>query len=178
MHFKFRVLTSRVPVEIQERPQGRPVSDSPQEIHCFLHQSLVQRERLNHSQNQYHLCYTLCPLFKTNKIPRMCLLCQSPLTHHVPDVVNALRTVGHCGGSEVYNYINTVQFLAQTDCFVFYRHEPQGLIWFCLCMLGFVSQSRGSHRLPLYDWQTWTGWVKNLEKEILLIPKHKNIEII
>ncbi len=35
-----------------------------------------------------------------------------------PAVVNALRTVGHCGGSEVKNYINTVQFLAQTDRFM------------------------------------------------------------
>ncbi len=33
-------------------------------------------------------------------------------------VVNELRTVGPCDGSEVKNYINTVQFLAQTDCFV------------------------------------------------------------
>ncbi len=33
-------------------------------------------------------------------------------------VVNELRTVGPCGGSEVKNYINTVQFLAQTDCFM------------------------------------------------------------
>ncbi len=32
--------------------------------------------------------------------------------------MNALRTVGPCGGSEVKNYINTVQFLAQTDRFV------------------------------------------------------------
>ncbi len=32
--------------------------------------------------------------------------------------VNVLRTVGPCGGSEVKHYINTVQFLAQTDCFV------------------------------------------------------------
>ncbi len=31
--------------------------------------------------------------------------------------VNELRAVGHCGGSEL-NYINTVQFLVQTDCFV------------------------------------------------------------
>ncbi len=30
----------------------------------------------------------------------------------------ALRTVGPCGGSEVKNDINTVQFLAQTDCFM------------------------------------------------------------
>ncbi len=37
---------------------------------------------------------------------------------HTPDVVNALRTVGHCGGSEVKNDINTVQFLAQTDRFM------------------------------------------------------------
>ncbi len=33
-------------------------------------------------------------------------------------LVNALRTVGPCGGSEVKNDINTVQFLAQTDRFV------------------------------------------------------------
>ncbi len=31
---------------------------------------------------------------------------------------DALRTVGHCGGSEVKHDINTVQFLAQTDRFV------------------------------------------------------------
>ncbi len=49
---------------------------------------------------------------------RACLLCQSTLTCHAPAVVNALRTVGHCGGSEVQSDINTVQFLAQTDCFV------------------------------------------------------------
>ncbi len=36
-----------------------------------------------------------------------------------------------------------------------YRHEPQGLIWFCLCMF-FDSQSRGSHWLPLYDCQRQT----------------------
>ncbi len=33
-------------------------------------------------------------------------------------VVNALRTVGHCSGSEVKNYINTVQFLTQTNRFM------------------------------------------------------------
>ncbi len=32
--------------------------------------------------------------------------------------MNARRTVGRCDGSEVKNDINTVQFLAQTDCFV------------------------------------------------------------
>ncbi len=32
--------------------------------------------------------------------------------------MNVLRTVGPCGGSEVKNNINTVQFLAQTDRFV------------------------------------------------------------
>ncbi len=37
---------------------------------------------------------------------------------HAPTVVNALRTVVHCGGSEVKNYVNTVHFLAQTDYFV------------------------------------------------------------
>ncbi len=31
---------------------------------------------------------------------------------HAPDVMNALRTVGYCGGSEVKNDINRVQFLA------------------------------------------------------------------
>ncbi len=41
------------------------------------------------------------------------------------------------------------------------RQEPQGLIWFCLCMF-FFSQSRESHWLQLYDWQTATVWVKNL----------------
>ncbi len=41
------------------------------------------------------------------------------MMHHAPAVVNALRTVGQCGGSEVKkNTISTVQFLAQTDCFV------------------------------------------------------------
>ncbi len=59
------------------------------------------------------------------------------------------------------NYINTVQFLAQTDRFVsMYRHEPQGLIWFCLCMFFFFSQSHEYHWLPLYDWQAATVWVK------------------
>ncbi len=67
------------------------------------------------------------------------------LMRHGPAVVNALRTVGHYSGSEVKNDINTVQFLAQTDCFD--------------C---FDSQSRGSHWLPLYDWQTATVWVKYL----------------
>ncbi len=39
-----------------------------------------------------------------------------------------------------------------------YRHEPQGLSVYAFL----VSQSRGSHWLPLYDWQTATVWVKNL----------------
>ncbi len=50
------------------------------------------------------------------KILRMFLhisMCQSMLTHYMPDAV----TVGHCGVSKVKNYINTVQFIAQTDCF-------------------------------------------------------------
>ncbi len=38
-------------------------------------------------------------------LPCMRLLCQSMLTLHAPDVVNALRTVGHCGGSEVKKII-------------------------------------------------------------------------
>ncbi len=50
-------------------------------------------------------------------LPRMRLLSQSTLTRHTA-VVNVLRTVGHWGGSEVKNYINTVQFLAQTDRYV------------------------------------------------------------
>ncbi len=51
-------------------------------------------------------------------LPCMRLLCQSTLTRHAPAVVNELRTVGPCGGSEGKNYINTVQFLAQTDRFM------------------------------------------------------------
>ncbi len=49
---------------------------------------------------------------------RACLLCQSTLTRHSSAVVNMLRTVGHRGVSEVKNDINTVQFLAETNCFV------------------------------------------------------------
>ncbi len=30
---------------------------------------------------------------------------------HAPAVVNTLRIVGHCGGSEVKHYINTVKNL-------------------------------------------------------------------
>ncbi len=42
---------------------------------------------------------------------------------YVPEQVDCdsqtdVVTVGHCGVSEVKNYINTVQFLAQTDRFV------------------------------------------------------------
>ncbi len=33
----------------------------------------------------------------------------------VSSVEHKLRTVGHCGGSEVKKYINTVQFLAQFE---------------------------------------------------------------
>ncbi len=40
---------------------------------------------------------------------------QSRPTHHAPDVVAVL----HCGVSEVKNYINTVQFLTQTDRFLY-----------------------------------------------------------
>ncbi len=58
------------------------------------------------------------------------------------------------------NYINTIQFLKQTDRFVSEDiNESQSqaagfnLVLF-LCF--FVSQSRGSHWLPLYDWETAT----------------------
>lgn len=55
----------------------------------------------------------------TNEAPTYIrLLCQSTYTRHMPDVVNALKTVGHCGASTVKNDINTVQFLAQTDRFM------------------------------------------------------------
>ncbi len=47
-----------------------------------------------------------------------CVYVTHCLHSHAPAVVNVLRTVGHCGGSEVKNYINTVQFLAQTDRFM------------------------------------------------------------
>ncbi len=72
----------------------------------------------------------------------MCLLCQSTLTRPALAVVNVLRTVGHHGGSEVKNDINTVQCLAQFfSCLKtsMYCHEPQGLIWFCLCMFVFLT---------------------------------------
>ncbi len=81
-------------------------------------------------------------------------------------LVNAIRTVGHCGGSEVKNDINTVQFLAQTDRFVSLDLNVSSLAAGFNLVLSvyvfFYSQSRGSHWLPLYDWQTATVWVKNL----------------
>ncbi len=44
----------------------------------------------------------------------------------------------------------------------------------CIVMSLFDSQSRGSHWLPLYDWQTATVWVKNLRlcstEETSLMP--------
>ncbi len=48
----------------------------------------------------------------------MCLLSQSTLTHHPPDILNTLRTVGHCGGSEV-KQLFIAHFLALTakSCF-------------------------------------------------------------
>ncbi len=69
-----------------------------------------------HSRRKRSVTCIRHSLFRS--LPRMRLLCQRTLTRHAPAVVNALRTVGHCGGSEVKNYRNTVQFLAQTDCFV------------------------------------------------------------
>ncbi len=60
---------------------------------------------------------------------------------HGPDVVNALKTVGHCSGSEVKNYI-LFSFLHRpiVSCLktAMYHYEPQGLI-------RFFFQSRGSH---------------------------------
>ncbi len=60
----------------------------------------------------------------------------------MPEHVDPSRA--RCGGSEVNNYINTVQFLAQTDVSCLktsmYRHKPQGLMLFCLCMFrGFFT---------------------------------------
>ncbi len=86
-----------------------------------------------------------------------------PISRHTLAVVNALRTVGQCGGSEVKNYINTVQFLAQTNHFVSLdlnvssRAARFNLV---LSVCFFFSQSRESHLLSLYDWQTATVWVK------------------
>ncbi len=54
----------------------------------------------------------------TDLFLHMRVLYQRALTRQAPDVVSALRTVGHCGGSEVKHDINTVQFLTQTDHFV------------------------------------------------------------
>ncbi len=54
---------------------------------------------------------------------------------HGPDVVNALKIVGHCSGSEVKNDI-LFSFLHRpiVSCLktAMYRHEPQGLISFFL----------------------------------------------
>ncbi len=54
-----------------------------------------------------------------NSLHEMCEImpCQDCLSM-LMFLLNTLRTVGHCGRSEVKNYINTVQFLAQTDYFV------------------------------------------------------------
>ncbi len=64
------------------------------------------------------------------------------------------------------NNINTVQFLAQTDCFVSLdlnvSSRAAGFNLVLSVYVFFFSQSRGSHWLPLYDWQTATVWVKNL----------------
>ncbi len=64
------------------------------------------------------------------------------------------------------NYINTVQFLAQTDGLVFLdlnvSSRAAGFNLVLSVYVFFVSQSRESHWLPLYDWQTATVWVKNL----------------
>ncbi len=63
----------------------------------------------------YPICYTSVPqetkkckrskqwvtFMSDRPLPRMRRLCQSSLTRRAPDVVNALRTVGHYGGSEV-----------------------------------------------------------------------------
>ncbi len=75
-------------------------------------------------------------------LPRMRLLCQRTLTRHTPAVVNALRTVGHCGGSEVKKIEILFSFLHRpiVSCLKtsIYCHEPQGLIWFCQCMFCFL----------------------------------------
>ncbi len=67
-----------------------------------------------------------------------------------PAVVNVFRTVGPCGGSEVKNDINTVQFLAQTDRFVSLdlnvssRAAGFNLV-LSVYVLFFFSQSRDYH---------------------------------
>ncbi len=67
----------------------------------------------------------------------------------VTSLVNALRTVGQCGGSEVKNYINTVQFLAQTDHFVSLdlnvSSRAAGFNLILSVYVFFLSQSRESH---------------------------------
>ncbi len=67
---------------------------------------------------------------RNRSLPRMRLLCQSMLTRNTPDVVNALRTAVHYGR---FGFV-------------------------CVCC--FDSQSRESHWLTLYDWQTAAVWVK------------------
>ncbi len=67
------------------------------------------------------------------------------VTRQALDVVNALRTVGHCSGSEVKNDINAVQFLAQTDCFVSLDlnvlSRAAGFHLVCLCMFFFTLKA-------------------------------------
>ncbi len=56
---------------------------------------------------------------------------------HTLTVVNTLRKVGRCGGSEVKHDI-LFSFLRRPIVLCLKtsmnRHEPQGLIWFCPCM--------------------------------------------
>ncbi len=70
----------------------------------------------------------------------------------MPDVVNELRTVRWIRGK---NYINTVQFLAQTDCFVSLdlnvSSRAAGFNLVLSVYVFFVAQSRESHWLQLYD---------------------------
>ncbi len=79
-------------------------------------------------------------------------------------------------GSQTYKYITTtylstgplilylqsqlgVSMVHLRDRWQQCTYKLHGLIWFCLCMF-FFSQSRESHWLPLYDWQTAMVWLK------------------
>ncbi len=78
-----------------------------------------------------------CVPQKQSLMRHLCIYLYVPehVTHHMPDVVNALRTAEQCGGSEV----NTVQFLTQTDCFVsLYRNVSSRAAWFSLVLSVYV----------------------------------------
>ncbi len=125
-------------------------------------------ERKKHAQtkpNEVICCVYMSPIVCVchRWLPRMRLLCQSMSMRHAPAVVNALMTVGYCGGSEVKNYRNTVQFLAQTNCLMFLDlNVLSRAAGFSLVLSVYVFFLLSKPWVPLtqlYDWQTTTVWI-------------------